>query len=151
MKVIICAILFLCIHNDITRCYAYINDYFPALTEQQYYFAKVECKNRAIELPFFISLMYAESNFKDNALSSCGAIGACQVMPFHVKNSETLYDTKTNIQTGVKVFSEMLFYAHGDYLLAACYYNRGLHKNPHTYKGWIPYVYAIFEDSKNIL
>ncbi|MBN1562604.1 MAG: lytic transglycosylase domain-containing protein [Anaerolineae bacterium] len=61
-----------------------------------------------------------------SAISSAGATGLMQVMPFHFENGENLLNPDTNVQRGMTVFYECLtVFADWDLGLALACYNGG--------------------------
>ncbi len=52
------------------------------------------------------SVMEVESGFNPRAVSRSGAIGLMQVMPFHARREEDLFDPATNIRVGCRVLRE---------------------------------------------
>jgi soluble lytic murein transglycosylase-like protein len=64
-----------------------------------------------------------ESGGDPNVVSSAGAIGIFQVMPFHFTALENPYDPSTNIRVGVGVLAHCLMINNGDERGALmCYY-----------------------------
>lgn len=83
------------------------------------------------------SLIKAESNFKEDCVSSSNAIGLMQLMDSTAEevaknikleyNSEvTLYNPEENIRLGIKYFSELMKYYNQNYILSIAAYNAGI-------------------------
>ena len=83
------------------------------------------------------SIMKAESNFKENAVSSSGAKGLMQLMEStatEIANKideplieeESLLEVEKNIMIGTKYYSELLEQYNGNMLLALAAYNAGI-------------------------
>lgn len=92
-----------------------------------------------------LSIITAESDFKDTALSPKHASGLMQLIPataerFNVKN---VYNASQNIKGGVKYLRWLLSYFKGDVTLAVAAYNAGEH-TVDRYKGIPP-----FKETKN--
>lgn len=128
--------------------YALFRDYYPGLKLHQFINAWKACERYALDVRIFIPLMKTESGFSDKALSPSGALGVCQVMPFHALPGEDLKNTETNIFVSARVLCMYLKKARGDYPLALCYYNQGPNRNPHKYGGWFTYVFKIYNNAK---
>ena len=82
-----------------------------------------------------IALIYVESGWTPNAVSSAGACGLTQVMPKYsagYKNRfgkklkcKDLFDTKTSIKRGAKILAWWIKYHKGNISKALCGYNAG--------------------------
>lgn len=83
------------------------------------------------------------------AISSSGAIGLMQIMPFHHKGPRTdLYDPKLNIMYGARYYYWCLKYSKGDAREALRCYNAGPASSRRAYRGWGHYVAPIINNSK---
>lgn len=71
------------------------------------------------------TVMQIESCGDPQALSSAGAQGLFQVMPFHFAAGEDMLDPETNARRGVNYFAERLQQSNGDVGLALAGYNGG--------------------------
>jgi len=74
------------------------------------------------------TVIQIESCGDPNAVSSAGALGLMQVMPFHFAEGENPLDPETNVARGVGVLTECLFSAYNpqiDVGLALACYNGG--------------------------
>jgi soluble lytic murein transglycosylase-like protein len=72
------------------------------------------------------TVMQIESCGYARALSSSGAIGLFQVMPFHFATSDSPYDPDTNARRGLTYLAQSLQKAGGDARLALAGYNGGI-------------------------
>lgn len=77
--------------------------------------------------------------------SYAGAIGICQIMPFHVNNYKELYDFKTNIRIGCSYLSKCLNRSNGNIIEACRMYNAGMNSKRWRYKNW-NYVIKVCKD-----
>jgi soluble lytic murein transglycosylase-like protein len=77
-----------------------------------------------------LGLIHVESRYKRYAVSSAGAMGLMQVMPFWVKvigqPGDNLFDMKTNIVYGCAILRHYLDRENGDYFRALGRYNGSL-------------------------
>lgn len=71
------------------------------------------------------TIMQIESCGDPNAVSSAGAQGLFQVMPFHFAADEDMQDPNTNARRGMTYLSERLAQTDGDYGRAFAGYNGG--------------------------
>jgi len=92
-----------------------------------------ECEINNVDSVLVASIIYAESRFKKDIVSSKGAIGLMQIMPktgesFYDGDNEfdclLLYDPKINIQIGVE-FLQYLFKKYNDEVTVLACYNAG--------------------------
>lgn len=74
-----------------------------------------------------LSIVMAESNFDDRALSHKGAIGLMQLMPATARmhNVSNLYDPAQNVYGGVRHLKSLIDRFQGNLLLAIAAYNAG--------------------------
>lgn len=82
------------------------------------------------------AIIKTESNFKEDAVSSSGAIGLMQLMEKTAKEQarkldieytkESLYNAETNLKIGLNYFNTLLDYYKQNYILAFTAYNAGL-------------------------
>ena len=82
------------------------------------------------------AIIKTESNFREDAQSSSGAIGLMQLMESTAKeqakklnieySKEILYDAETNLILGLNYFNTLLDYYNQNYILAFTAYNAGL-------------------------
>lgn len=71
------------------------------------------------------------------AISSAGALGLMQVMPFHFENGENMLNPDTNVQRGMTVFYECLTqFANWDLGMALACYNGGPSVTQSDYALW---------------
>jgi soluble lytic murein transglycosylase-like protein len=71
-------------------------------------------------------VMQIESCGDPRALSSAGAKGLFQVMPFHFQTGENPYNPETNALRGLNYLANSLNTAHGNVRLALAGYNGGI-------------------------
>lgn len=91
-------------------------------------------KRHQVDALLFASVVEAESNFNPRAISSQGAVGLAQVMPFHEQSLtlEALKDPKRNLDVGARYLREMLDRSGGDPAMALAAYNAG----PNAVERW---------------
>lgn len=96
-----------------------------------------EATRAGLDVQKVLAIMHVESAFRKYAISSAGARGYMQVMPFWVEaigdvNSHNLFALRTNLRYGTIIFRCYLDMEKGDYYLALGRYNgsRGRAKYP---------------------
>jgi soluble lytic murein transglycosylase-like protein len=86
-----------------------------------------EAKRAGLDPQLVLGLIQVESNFRKHAVSSAGARGYMQVMPFWVKLAENpgdnLFNLRTNLRYGCWILRRYLDIEHGDYFRALGRYN----------------------------
>jgi soluble lytic murein transglycosylase-like protein len=78
----------------------------PKAKEKAEYYSRLIADAAAeADLPASVvaSVVWHESNFRPLSVSSCGALGLMQVMPFHFRKGENWRDPKTNLKVGCRV------------------------------------------------
>ena len=76
--------------------------------------------------PILVATLVAiESNYKPEAISPAGALGLCQVMPFHFRSSDNWKDPKANIGVGSNYLKQLMKQFKGDKELALAAFNAG--------------------------
>lgn len=100
-------------------------------------------------------VMQIESCGDPRALSSSGAMGLFQVMPFHFRSIDDPYDADTNALRGLAYLSRSLEAAHGDARLALAGYNGGIgviRRGEWTWsaqtKRYVKYGWPIYQDAR---
>lgn len=100
--------------------------------ETYYQLVKESAEENGFDDPVWIlAVMFQESKFKADAVSSHGAVGLMQIMPktakgeFGVGRSE-LFKPEVNVPLGVKYLAKLRDYYNGDLHLATIAYNQGL-------------------------
>jgi soluble lytic murein transglycosylase-like protein len=92
------------------------------LTQIQY-----EASRAGLDPQMVLGLIQVESNFRPYAISSVGAKGLMQVMPFWVNNIGTgehnLFDVRTNLRYGCTILRHYLDRENGNLFLALGRYN----------------------------
>ncbi len=87
-------------------------------------------QHQKLDPQLVLGLIQVESGFKKYAVSSAGAMGFMQVMPFWVKvigkPRDRLFDTRTNIVYGCAILRHYLDIENGDYFRALGRYNGSL-------------------------
>ncbi|PIE81730.1 MAG: hypothetical protein CSA11_03515 [Chloroflexi bacterium] len=101
------------------------------------------------------TIMQIESCGDPNAVSSAGAQGLFQVMPFHFEAGEDMQYPDTNAFRGMKFYNTMLAHTGGDVMLSFAGYNGGYAASDSPYDQWPAetqrYLYwaqGIYEDAK---
>jgi soluble lytic murein transglycosylase-like protein len=91
-----------------------------------------EATRAGLDPQLVLGLIQVESGFKKYALSSVGARGYMQVMPFWVKsigvNEHNLFDMRLNLRYGCTILRHYLDIERGDYYRALGRYNGSLGK-----------------------
>jgi soluble lytic murein transglycosylase-like protein len=87
-------------------------------------------QHQKLDPQLILGLVQVESGFKRYAVSSAGAMGYMQVMPFWVKvigqPRDRLFDTRTNIVYGCAILRHYLDMENGDHFRALGRYNGSL-------------------------
>ena len=106
---------------------------YPIKYEEQVYKYSGELD---IDPMLTFSIIKTESNFRENVVSSSGAIGLMQLMEDTAKeqagklnieySKEILYNVETNLKIGLSYFNTLLDYYNQNYILAFTAYNAGL-------------------------
>jgi soluble lytic murein transglycosylase-like protein len=82
------------------------------------------------------TIMQIESCGDPNAVSSAGAQGLFQVMPFHFAAGEVMQDPDTNAFRGLKFYDTMLKHTGGNIFLSFAGYNGGYRASDNPYSTW---------------
>lgn len=89
-----------------------------------------EATRAGIDPQIVLSLIQVESAFKRFAVSSAGAIGLMQVMPFWIdeigRPDDNLFDMRTNLRYGCTILAHYLKRERGDLTRALARYNGSL-------------------------
>ena len=92
--------------------------------------AHYESTRAGLDPEMVLGLIQVESNFRKYALSTAGARGFMQVMPFWVKqigsNDHNLFNLRTNLRYGCIILRHYLDIEKGDYFRALGRYNGSL-------------------------
>jgi soluble lytic murein transglycosylase-like protein len=105
---------------------------FPDVRAREEFLVTVhyEAKRAGLDPQLVLGLIQVESNFRKHAVSSAGALGYMQVMPFWVKLAENprdnLFNLRTNLRYGCWILRRYLDIEHGDYFRALGRYNGSL-------------------------
>jgi len=108
------------------------------------------CEKYGVEAKLFSCMIIAESGVRDYVVSSAGAIGLCQIMPFHfdmlqkegiLKNHRDFYDGVKSIYGGVFIFSTYYKQTGGDVLKTLAYYNAG----PSNWRAGLSYAAKVLK------
>jgi len=101
----------------------------PTAADMRRYAAIVQAAARAqgVEGDLVHAIIWAESSYNPDAVSSAGAAGLMQLMPetarlYGVRN---VFDPEENIRAGVKILKRLLVQFDGDLELALAAYNAG--------------------------
>ncbi len=100
------------------------------------------------------TVMQIESCGDPRAISSAGAIGLFQVMPFHFYVTDNPYNPETNAARGLAYLARSLEAARGDARLALAGYNGGIGMIgrigwPAETKRYVQYGLPIYEDARS--
>jgi soluble lytic murein transglycosylase-like protein len=90
----------------------------------------------ALPAALIATVMQIESCGDARALSSAGAQGLFQVMPFHFQPGESAGDPHTNARRGLTYFSQALRLSQGRIDLALAGYNGGLSRIQQAPEAW---------------
>ncbi len=100
---------------------------------------RYEAQRAGLEPELVLGLIHVESAFRRHAVSSAGALGYMQVMPFWTKlladgNERQLFEMRTNIRYGCLILRHYLDIEKGDLFMALGRYNgsRGRDKYPNA-------------------
>lgn len=100
-----------------------------------------ESKRAGLEVSLVLGLIQVESNFRKFAVSSAGARGYMQVMPFWTRvlgngDASTLFHLQTNLRFGCVILRHYIEREGGDLFMALGRYNGS--------RGKAPYPHAVF-------
>lgn len=102
------------------------------------------------------TIMQIESCGDPNAVSSAGAQGLFQVMPFHFEVGEDMQYPDTNAYRGMKFYNTMLAHTGGDIMLSFAGYNGGYAATDYPYEQWpnetqryLYWAQGIYEEAKS--
>ena len=97
-----------------------------------------EASRAALEPELVLSVIQVESNFKPFAISSVGARGLMQIMPFWLKEighpNDNLFNIQTNLRFGCTILSYYLKIEKGNLFRALGRYNGSLGKSRYPNK-----------------
>jgi soluble lytic murein transglycosylase-like protein len=100
------------------------------------------------------TIMQIESCGDSRAISSAGAMGLFQVMPFHFYETDNPYNPNTNATRGLNYLVRSLETANGDVRLALAGYNGGIgviNRGEYTWhaqtKRYVQYGFPIYQDA----
>mgnify|MGYP001066597181 CR=1 FL=1 len=104
-----------------------------------------ESKRAGLEVSLVLGLVQVESNFRKFAVSSAGARGLMQVMPFWTRvigdgDSSTLFRMQTNLRFGCVILRHYLDREAGDLFMTLGRYNGS--------RGRAPYPNAVFANQR---
>lgn len=108
----------------------------PAERERLLMSAHYEAVRAGLDPELVLGIIYVESRFRKYAISSAGARGYMQVMPFWLKalgrSEDNLFHLRTNLRYGCSILRHYLAIENGDLFLALGRYNgsRGLPDYP---------------------
>ncbi|MEJ8846478.1 lytic transglycosylase domain-containing protein [Variovorax rhizosphaerae] len=105
-----------------------------------------ETRRSALDVSLVLGLIQVESNFRKFAVSSAGARGLMQVMPFWTRvigdgDAGQLFRMQTNLRFGCVILRHYLGLENGDLFLALGRYNGS--------RGKAPYPNAVFANQRN--
>jgi len=105
-----------------------------ALLKQVHY----EATRAKLRPELVLAVIEVESHFDKFAISSAGALGLMQVMPFWLKEigrpDDNLFDMKTNLRMGCTILRHYLDKEKGDLTHALARYNGSLYSHRYTSK-----------------
>jgi len=138
--------------------YRFLKKCFPWLNEKVYIVIKEESESHNIDPKYLMSVIqyesgdYCHNNWDQMQIvvSHAGAIGVCQIMPFHTRHPKKLYDWRYNISKGAWYLGQCLKSSDGNTREAARKYNQGLYGKRWKYRNWA-YVNKISRKYKQVL
>ena len=108
--------------------------------------AHYEAKRAGLDPQLVLAVIHVESNFRKYAVSSAGARGYMQVMPFWTgligSSEHNLFHLRTNLRYGCVILRYYLDLEHGDYFRALGRYNGSLGRAEYpnlVVRAWINY------------
>jgi hypothetical protein len=107
--------------------YTIYKSHFRDLPYDVFVQTKISCKRHGVAVPEMLALIKNESNFKRYAVSRCGAMGYTQLMPDKIVTYKMTdpFDTRQNIDVGVRFYKYCKMRAGGNTRLAYMKYNGG--------------------------
>ena len=130
---LIVIILFLSLYKVLNIEERILLNLYPKKFEEYVYKYSEELQ---IDPMLTFAIIKTESNFRQDVVSSSGAIGLMQLMERTAKEQakklnieytkEILYDAETNLKLGLNYFNTLLDYYNQNYILAFTAYNAGL-------------------------
>ena len=95
-----------------------------------------DCKRARLDVSLVLGLIQVESNFRQFAVSSVGARGYMQVMPFWTRaigdgDANKLFQMKVNLRFGCMILRHYLDLEHDDLFMALGRYNGSRGKAPY--------------------
>ena len=114
--------------------------FVPDDTERTLILERVQCESKRLRLPpgLILAVMEVESRFDRWAVSSTGAVGLMQVMPFWPKqlgmSNEQLVRIPQNIRMGCTILKFYLDRDKGDYTKALAHYNGSVNRRSYPDK-----------------
>jgi len=105
-----------------------------------------ESRRAGLDVSLVLGLIQVESNFRKFAVSSAGARGLMQVMPFWTRaigdgNPAALFHMQTNLRFGCVILRHYIDRERGDLFMALGRYNGS--------RGRAPYPNAVFANQRN--
>ncbi len=105
-----------------------------------------ESRRAGLDVSLVLGLIQVESNFRRHAISSAGARGYMQVMPFWARligdgDAAKLFRPQTNLRFGCVILRHYLNQERGDLFMALGRYNGS--------RGRAPYPQAVFANQRN--
>ena len=110
-----------------------------------------ESKRSGLEVSLVLGLIQVESNFRKFAVSSAGARGLMQVMPFWTRvigdgDSSQLFRMQTNLRFGCVILRHYLDRENGDLFLTLGRYNGSRGKSPYPNAIFANQRFYVFND-----
>lgn len=110
----------------------------------------VWAKRYQLDPDMVATIMQIESCGDPQALSSAGAQGLFQVMPFHFQTGEDAFDPETNALRGLGYFQQQLGETGGNVFLSFAGYNGGSAASSSSWDNWSDETQRYFVWSKGI-
>ena len=115
-----------------------------------------ESKRSGLDVSLVLGLVQVESNFRKFAVSSAGARGLMQVMPFWTRvigdgDSSKLFRMQTNLRFGCVILRHYLDRERGDLFLTLGRYNGSRGKSPYPDAVFANQRYYVFNDRPSVV
>jgi soluble lytic murein transglycosylase-like protein len=116
--------------------------FYPWLNESLFRIIHAESHTAGVDYRVVCAIIDAESHGVRDAVSTSGAIGYMQVMPFNYRGDpRNLFISRINIRAGIRVFKVYYMLARGQLVIALKNYNSG----PNSDFFNVPYIARVVD------